>query len=166
MRVTIFTDGSFDHVHHKGGWAAWVLSDEGTVVRYGSCPKRLVTQANHAELYAIYMGVTLAIREWGDNIHAFVLRSDSHCALIHAEKGALRSRIRDRRMLRLRSWLREAVRPIQAQVVTDHVKGHQDPSQGLAFLLNNKVDTLACKGRKRITGKGYVHAGEHPTGDR
>lgn len=160
MLVTVFTDGSFNHNNHTGGWAVYMECSEGRRVHYGSCPHDLISCSNHAELFAIHMALQLAYREWGEKIHAFVIRSDSECALRHARKGPLRSRTRDREMLRIRGWIQDLYRKCGVQVVAEHVKGHQDPSRGYAFAMNNMVDKMATRGRKSMAGSGYMRVRE------
>jgi len=159
MLVTIFSDGSYDFHRKAGGWAVWLESEKGCLVHYGSCPE-FVSCSNHAELFAIHMGVTLAYREWGDAIHSFLIRADSECALRHVTKGPVQTRVRDREMLKIRSWLLDVFRKCGVQVLTEHVKGHQSPSLGYAFAMNNKVDKMAAKGRKSMTGQGFIRAHE------
>jgi len=159
MLATIFTDGSYNHHNTTGGWAVYVDTDKGRLVHYGACPD-FVSCSNHAEIFAIYMGVSLAFREWGEEIHAFKIRSDSECALRHVKKGPLKSRVRDREMLKVRSWIHDLFRKCGAQVITEHVKGHQDPSLSYDFAMNNKVDRMASMGRKSVKGAGYLKVSE------
>lgn len=160
MMVTLYTDGSYNHQNDSGGWAVWIESALGRLVHYGSCPRDLVSCSNHAELFAIHMGLSLAVREWGEEIHGFRIRSDSECALRHSRKGPLRSRVRDREMLRIRGWIQDLYQKCGVQVLTEHVKGHQDPSLGYAFAMNNVVDKMATRGRKSMTGSGYLRVRE------
>lgn len=160
MMVTLYTDGSYNHQNRSGGWAVWIESALGRLVHYGSCPSDLVSCSNHAELFAIHMGLSLAVREWGEEIHGFRIRSDSECALRHARKGPLRSRVRDREMLRIRGWVQDLYQKCGVQVLTEHVKGHQDPALGYAFAMNNVVDKMATRGRKSMTGSGYLRVRE------
>lgn len=160
MLVTLYTDGSHNHLTGAGGWAVWLESDKGRLVHYGSCPVDLVTCSNHAELFAIHMALQIAYREWGEEIHAFRIRSDSECALRHARKGALRSKVRDREMLRIRGWIQDLYQKAGVQVLCEHVKGHQDPSLGHAYAMNNNVDKLATRGRKFVKGLGYMRVRE------
>lgn len=161
MLVVLYSDASFNHHNGAGGWAVW-LESEGhkRVVHYGSCPSDIVSCANHAELFAIHMGLQLAYREWGDAIHAICIRSDSECALRHARKGPLRSRARDREMLRIRTWIHDFYQKCGVQVIVSHVKGHQDPALGHAYAVNNNVDRLATRGRKAMAGAGYLRVRE------
>src|SRR5438309_4046837 len=79
MWVTAYTDASYRPISrerrraeraagipsHPGGWAVWVRSDLGRIVRNGPCPD-FVHDSNSAELYAVYMAVKLTIETWGD----------------------------------------------------------------------------------------------------
>lgn len=160
MLVTLFTDGSHNHHNGAGGWAVWVESSKGRLVHYGTCPSDLVECSNHAELFAIHMGLQLALREWGSEIHAFRICADSESALRHARKGPLRSRVRDRSMMKIRGWIQDLYKRARVQVLVEHVKGHQDPSLGHEFAMNNNVDRLATKGRKSMSGSGYIKVRE------
>lgn len=154
MKVHLYTDGSMDVAAGKGGWAAWAqLNDTKRVVQYGACPD-YVKQSNHAELFAIYCGIKLALAEWDDLITAFRICSDSESALRHVRRGPLGTPTRDRVMLRLRAKIHELLRG--KQIIDEHVKGHQDPDLGYDFFVNNKVDKFAGKGRKRITGPYHI----------
>lgn len=158
--VTLYTDGSHNHQNNAGGWAVSIESVKGRLVHYGSCPADLVTCSNHAELFAIHMGLQLAFREWGEDIRGFHIRSDSECALRHAKKGSLKSRVRDREMLRIRGWIQDLYQKCGVQVLVEHVKGHQNPSLGYAYAMNNKVDKMATLGRKSMKGSGYMRVRE------
>lgn len=154
MRVKLYTDGSMDVESGKAGWAAWVqLNDHKRIVQYGACPD-YVCQSNHAELFAIYAGIKMALAEWGEKITSFRICSDSECALRHVRRGPLGTPTRDRIMLRMRAKIYDLLKG--KQVITDHVKGHRDPSLGYDFFVNNKVDKFAGRGRKRIKGPFHV----------
>ena len=155
MLVTIFSDGSFNFLRKSGGWAVFVESERGKIERYGATPS-FVHCSNHAELFAVYMGLALAYQEWGSDIHAFRVQSDSQCALKHVAKGPLRSTVRNRGMLRIRAKILNTYKRCGVQVLTEHVKGHQDPTLGLKFALNNKVDHMATRGRKTQDGPGFM----------
>lgn len=154
MKVHLYTDGSMDVAAGRGGWAAWIQTpDHRRIVQYGACPD-YVKQSNHAELFAIYAGVKIANAEFGEDIHAFRICSDSESALRHVRRGPLGTPTRDRVMLRLRGKLHDLLRG--CGLVAEHVKGHQDPNLGYDFYVNNKVDKFAGRGRKRITGPGHI----------
>lgn len=154
MRVHLYTDGSMDVAAGKGGWAAWIqLTDSKRIVQYGACPK-YVKQSNHAELFAIYSGVKLALAEWKDEITAFRICSDSESALRHVRRGPLRCPTRDRVMLRLRGKIHELLTGYQ--IIPEHVKGHQDPDLSYDHFVNNQVDKFAGRGRKRIAGPRHI----------
>lgn len=154
MRLDLYTDGSMDVAAGKGGWAAWIqLTGTQRIVQYGACPE-YVKQSNHAELFAVFAGIKLAIAEWGDDITAFRICSDSESALRHVRRGPLGTPTRDRVMLRLRGKIHELLRG--KQIIAEHVKGHQDPDLGYDFYVNNKVDSFAGRGRKRITGPHHI----------
>lgn len=158
MRLNLYTDGSMDVASGRGGWAAWIqLTDSQRIVQYGACPD-YVKQSNHAELFAIYAGVKLALAEWGDKITAFRICSDSETALRHVRRGPLGTPSRNRVMLRLRGKIHELLKG--KQIIAEHVKGHQDPDLGYDFYVNNKVDRFAGRGRKRITGPHHISLDE------
>jgi len=139
----------------KGGWAAWVqLSEYRRIVQYGACPD-YVCQSNHAELFAVYAGIKLALAEWGDDIDSVRVCSDSETALRHVRRGPLGTPARDRVMLRLRGKIHDLLKG--RHLIADHVKAHQDPERGYDFFVNNKVDKFAGKGRKRIKGPHHMH---------
>jgi ribonuclease HI len=158
MKVHLYTDGSMDVAAGKGGWAAWIqLSEHRRVVQYGACPD-YVKQANHAEMFAIFAGIKLALAEWGAEIRAFRICSDSESALRHVRRGPLGTPTRDRVMLRLRAKIHELLKG--KQIIAEHVKGHQNPELGYDFFVNNKVDRFAGRGRKRIKGPFHMRLDE------
>ena len=158
MKVHLYTDGSMDVEAGRGGWAAWIqTADHRRIVQYGACPD-YVKQSNHAELFAIYAGLKIACAEWGEQIHAFRICSDSESALRHVRRGPLGTPNRDRVMLRLRGKIHELLKG--KQVIAEWVKGHQNPDLGFDYFVNNKVDKFAGRGRKRIKGPGHMQLQE------
>lgn len=155
MLVTLFSDGSYNFNRKSGGWAVLLECEKGKLEYYGSCPS-FVRCSNHAELFAAYMGVAIAFQTWGTTIHAFLIQSDSQCALKHVNKGPLRSTVRNRGMMRIRTRLQGLFKRCGVQVITEHVKGHQDPTLSAKFASNNKVDYLATLGRKTMEGPGFL----------
>lgn len=155
VKVTLFTDGSYNHLNNSGGWAAFVECKEGNFLRYGPTLKSC-SAANHAELFAIWIAVKLAYQEWGDKIHLFNIISDSETALRHVQRGPLGSKNRDREMLRLRGKIHDIFKECGVQVIPEHVKAHRDPSLGYRFAKNNQVDYYATLGRKSVKGAGFL----------
>ena len=59
--VTAYTDASFRA--GKGGWAIWLRSSAGRVVRRGECPLS-ICDSTEAELYAVLQAVKIAVEVW------------------------------------------------------------------------------------------------------
>src|SRR5688572_30666413 len=87
MWVTCYTDASWAK-KSGGGWAVWLRSSEGRVVRQGPCPP-YVKDSLEAELSAIYAGVFLAVRTWGSSVAGVLVCSDCQSALELLESGRL-----------------------------------------------------------------------------
>jgi len=65
MWVTAYTDASFQPDVNRGGWAVWLRSERGRVIRSGQCPST-ISDSMCAELYAIIMAIELTLAEWKD----------------------------------------------------------------------------------------------------
>lgn len=142
MWVTCYTDASF-RPRFGGGWAVWLRSSEGRLVRNGVCPS-YVNDANAAELAAIFAGIYLARREWPTTT-GVLLCSDSMVAL-----GACATDAPLHKSPALRR-LQKRIRAVAAGVElrTKWVKGHLPTSMGTHAWLNNQCDALAKQRRPR-----------------
>jgi len=147
MWVTLYADASFSP-SDGGGWGVWLRCERGRIVRRGKCPA-FVKNSSEAELAAIYAGMSLALREWGNDVRGFQVRSDSQEALLqlHVVTGARLSRLP--RVRRLQMQLKALLGP-DIGIETKWVKGHRDPSSGSAAYLNDACDRLAKRGRKQV----------------
>lgn len=147
MWVTCYTDASFRR-HFGGGWAVWLRSSEGRLVKSGVCPP-YVKDSNAAELAAIFAGIYLARREWPSTI-GMLVRSDSMVALgACAPDAPLHQNPALRR-------LQQRIRHVGAgiELRTKWVKGHLPSSTGTHAWLNNQCDALAKQRRPRTQGGG------------
>jgi len=145
MWVTCYADASYSK-RKGGGWAVWLRSDQGRVVRDGHCPA-YVKSSIHAELAAIYAGMFLAVCTWGEHVEGITVNSDSSVALdlvdCHADLSA------DPSARRLQERIRALVEKRSLKIERRWVKAHRDPEVGTAAYLNHQCDRRARKARAR-----------------
>jgi ribonuclease HI len=140
--VTLYTDASF----RKGfaaTWAIWARFNEGRIVKAGHCPTK-IQDNNHAEMWAIYQGVRIVLREV-PNVEGIGVWTDSTCAQHFLRYGAPPSS--NLITHRLQEVLHDALRMHNARLKIRHVKGHQYSKSTKAFL-NNACDANAAALRK------------------
>jgi ribonuclease HI len=155
MWVTCYADASF-HPGQGGAWGVWLRSDAGRLVRHGACPA-YVHDATVAELSAIFAGVYLALRTWGERVRGVSVRSDSQNALALADANsplARREHVR-RLQLKLRLLLEEA----RVELDCKWVRGHQPAGAGTSAYLNRRCDKLARRARKANARRAGVSSG-------
>ena len=147
MWVTLYTDASFNGT--EGTWAIWLRSEKGRIVKSGKCPAT-VDDNNAAEMYAVLVGVTVALREWAvtDKIFGIQINSDSHvvCTALYQWSKPNRHPTIARIQTKIRAILTEQDIRVRAK----HVRGHQR-SDNVRSWLNNRCDRMAraaTKGRK------------------
>jgi ribonuclease HI len=143
MWVTCYTDASYSK-RKGGGWAVWLRSDLGRVVREGHCP-RYVKNSTHAELAAIFAGILLSVRTWGRSVVGITIYSDSEPAIHPILPDAPPAR--DPSMRRLQEKILDLAREEKIRLETRWVKAHLPASTSTAAYLNNKCDRLARKAR-------------------
>lgn len=141
--VTVHADASFGN--GKGGWAVWVKTLQGRVVRSGVCPE-YVKHSGHAELSAIYAGIYVAVTAF-PSCNGVLVRSDCFGALRDLERRTEASG--DEAVQRLRDKIIEALGPRWLRI--KWVKGHGDGNKVESYV-NNTCDRLARRARK--SGKG------------
>ncbi len=143
MWVTCYTDASYSP-RKGGGWAVWLRSDLGRVVREGHCP-RYVKNSTHAELAAMFAGVLLSLRTWGDSVEGITIFSDSQGALEALAAEAPSDK--DPAVRRLQDKIREVCRTEKVVVEGRWVKAHRDSSSSTAAYLNHRCDRAARRAR-------------------
>jgi len=140
--VTIYTDASFGA--QGGGWAVWIKSARGRLVKRGRCPD-YVSCSTSAELAAIFAGVHLACRAWPGEVQGILLRSDSQAALHLAEPTV---RLSGNPAIRvLQQKLRGVVAEHDLTLDCRWVRGHQSRRSGTSAFLNHACDAQAKKAR-------------------
>jgi ribonuclease HI len=140
--ITLYTDASF-HPKEGGGWACWLRSSLGRVVRQGVCPPE-VRDNNLAEMHAIWMGITIGMETWAKaGIEGFHVKTDSTVAISVLKYGARPPRQHASKLYqeRVRALLSPDIR-----IKLVWVKGHQS-GDGVQAWLNNKVDSLSRDSR-------------------
>lgn len=137
MLTTLYCDASFCPETLAGGWAVWLKSNQGRIVRSGLMPS-YVQNSNDAELAAIFAGVYLATQKW-PSTEAILVRSDSQTAL-----RWMRSAEGDRRdeTQRLAAKIQELRAKHNFRIIDRWVKGHRRGTQTDVWL-NNRVDEMA-----------------------
>lgn len=143
--VTVHADASYGP--QGGGWAVWVRTKAGRVVRSGVCPG-YIKHSGHAELSAIFAGIHVAVTCFPKCLGVLV-RSDCQEALRHLERRTEKSR--DPAVQRLRDKVVEALgtRWLRIKWVKGHGRGEKTDSY-----VNNTCDRMARKARK--SGRGVV----------
>ncbi|MCG8424032.1 MAG: RNAse HI domain-containing protein [Proteobacteria bacterium] len=140
--VTCYTDASWSP-RKGGGWAVWLRSGQGRIVRRGPCPP-YVTSSYEAELAAIFAGIYLAANAWGALVRGITVYSDCRAAL-----EILTPEARPARAMagRLQGKIRGLLNRYAVELETRWVKGHQPISAGTAAYLNRQCDRLANTAR-------------------
>jgi len=150
MWVTCYTDASFS-AQDGAGWAIWLRSDLGRVVRRGRCPD-YVRDSTAAELAAIFAAVYVACLTWPSSVRGVLVRSDCQGALALADPAARLSK--DRHLRRLQDKLRSLLSERRIALRCAWVKGHQKTSQSVSAYLNNRCDVLANEVRRARCPRG------------
>lgn len=135
MLTTLYCDASWYQEERVGGWAVWLRSERGRIVRAGTVPD-YCEHAYEAELAAIFAGVYLTTASWPDT-SAIVVRSDCDAAL---KLMSGRNLPRHQGAHMLTSKISEIQKSIR--LLPKWVKGHQSGDSTEAWI-NRKVDRLA-----------------------
>jgi ribonuclease HI len=145
--ITCYADGSFRP--EGAGWAVWLRSVKGRVVRQGPCPP-YVKRSLEAELAAIFAGLIIARRTWGDAVRGAIIRTDCLEAINLLSTFEMRDRVRRRwpGTLVLCTKIRELVVAHGVELDLRWVKGHQRTNSVQAYL-NNACDKRAGEAAKR-----------------
>ena len=149
MWVTCYADASWSK-RTGGAWAVWLRSDLGRVVRRGRCPDYVHGSAQ-AEIAAIYAGVFLAVKAWGEAVGHILVCSDCMSALDAIAKDAKPSRDKGTRRLQQRLW--DLVESVGVELKTRWVKAHQAASVSTSAYLNVQCDKLANDERRTRSAK-------------
>jgi ribonuclease HI len=94
-----------------------------------------------AELSAIFAGVYLALRTWGERVRGVSVRSDSQNALALADANSPLARREHVRRLQLK--LRLLLEKASVELDCKWVKGHRPVRAGTSAYLNGRCDKLA-----------------------
>lgn len=137
MLVTLYCDASFCSRTKTGGWAVWLRSDAGRIVRGGACPE-YVAHAYEAELAAIFAGVHLALTQWPQTT-AVLVRSDCRAALDIMRQ---QQRVKHPGARTLAGKIQALRTKKRTRLIPRWVKGHQH-GEAVDAWLNRKVDALA-----------------------
>ncbi len=145
MWVTLYTDASWHPGRREGGWAVWARSELGRIVRSGACPS-YTQSAAHAELAAVYAGIFLVVKKWGEQVEGIQVRSDNQQALEAVQRGAAPAK--DPVMRHLQQMIEELVRG-RVYLRPRWVKGHRNPNGDVTAWLNAHCDREAKRARQR-----------------
>ena len=127
----------------------WLRSVKGRVVRQGPCPP-YVKRSVEAELAAIFAGLTIARRTWGDAVRGVVIRTDCQEAINLLSTSEMNAKARRRwpGTLVLCTKIRELAAAHGIELELRWVKGHQSTNTIQAYL-NNACDKRAGEAAKR-----------------
>ena len=130
MFATVITDASFCHKTKAAGWAAWIVSDSGRILKSGNFKRRPETPFQ-AEYWASCNGIHLAALNGATSV---LLQTDCKGVIdaISKNKGVI-AKIRE-------------LHP-SLQIKTRHVKGHtsaKNPkTKGSRYHVNRWCDEMA-----------------------
>lgn len=142
MLVTAYTDASFSA---RGGWAIWLRSGLGRIVRHGECPDT-VTDSFMAELFAIKKALQVIVEEWpGEEM--VLVNTDCLAAINGLAHGA--ASFRNAGLLALQEEIEAFAFSHYLTLRFKHVKGHTG-ADDIRSWLNRKVDQLSREARKQI----------------
>lgn len=145
MFVTAYTDASFNQ---HGGWAVWLRSERGRVIRQGVCPSQ-VTDSFLAELWAIKQALEIAITEWPDTER--VLINTDCLALVDAlQPGAAYISREEAATIQEEIWAFAFAKYLTLHL--KHVKAHTNGSDVRSYI-NRAVDQKSRKARRIYEGK-------------
>lgn len=147
MLVTLYCDASWNSSKNVGGWAVWLRSSHGRIVRSGECPD-YCDSSTVAELAAIFAGLHIATESWADTSKVLV-RSDCTGAL-----SAIRNKPRVASMVRLHRKISQ-LKVLSGIAIEDRwVKGHQFSGEVEAYV-NNRVDRLAYREMRQAAMRSH-----------
>lgn len=135
--VTAYTDASFSTT--RKGWAIWLRSNEGRVVKNGECVSSLVADSVGAELWAILRAIETTLKTWPQTTG---IQINSDCESILKFLWPWSPSLRNSLHRQIQLQIQTLVKQRKIKVHTKHVKGHQTPND-IRFYLNNQVDKLA-----------------------
>lgn len=137
MWVTVYTDASFRDI---GGWAVWIRSEKGRIVRSGQCP-RTVRDSADAEMYAAMKAVEICLENWG-GVSGIQINSD--CMMVVNALYPWSKPIRRDSILKIQDQIRQTLKAKGIRIRCKHVKGHSGKGNTRSWL-NTQVDSLAGK---------------------
>lgn len=155
MLTTLYCDASWYHEEKVGGWAIWLRSEKGRIVRAGAVPDYCL-HAYEAEFAAVFAGIHLALVSWPET-KAILVRSDCDSAL-KLMTGRHQPRHEGaRRLAEKVAEFRSSVR-----LLPRWVKGHQSGDSTEAWI-NRRVDRMAREAARaevsRVQGLASSPAG-------
>ena len=147
--VTCYTDASWYHHDKVGGWAVWIRSERGRIVKHGPCPG-YIKNSMQAELAAIYAGIRLTMNYWPDTGRILV-RSDCKAALQKLKEAKLgKTPRRDtNKALNPVTRLCWKIEDVDVEVVPKWVRGHATDGSVQTWL-NNHCDAEAKKAARKL----------------
>jgi ribonuclease HI len=144
MWVTAYSDASFKH--GKGSWGIWLRSEQGRLVKAGTCPEWVDTNTT-AEMCAGYVALFLAHRTWPKMTH-LCLNSDCQATVGYLATKCTQEPSRES-MRRIQKLVRDfCAGHGRIYIRTKHVKGHMRGDDVRTYL-NHQVDRIAGDGKSR-----------------
>lgn len=137
MFVTLYCDASFCRESRVGGWAAWLRSECGRIVRSGVTPPYCV-ESYEAEIAAVFAGLHLAVTSWPTTT-AVLVRSDCRSALDALAPGRA---FRHEGAVKLASMISDLRERHSLRLIPGWVKGHRHGA-AVDVHLNRQVDAKA-----------------------
>lgn len=144
MLVTIYTDASYKE--GKGGGAAWIKSDNGTIKMSKAYSAKDVFDA---EAKIVYIAIRHVLKIWKETEVIFV--NTDNLELCKYMWDFIDKVPKTEYKKKVVSELKKLCTNAGAKYRFKHVKGHQDSDNGIRAWLNNWCDKKAGKKRKTKT---------------
>lgn len=140
MFVTAYTDASF---HQRGGWAVWLRSERGRIVRQGKCPDT-ITDSFAAELWAIKQALEISVAEWPEG-EVVLINTDCLAAIDGLQPGA--PNFGREELVDIQEAIESFVFANYLTLRFKHVKAHTGQSDVRSYI-NRAVDQKSRRARK------------------
>ena len=159
MKTTLYTDASVDTHTRTGGWGMWAKSDIGRIVRGGVIHPKFCGDSTHAEMAAVFAGLHVVLRAWGDDLTEVLVRSDNNTVtrLLSSEGTRMRCYRRHPELKDLVDRITEKLGD-KVRLIPAWVKGHQTGWSTPAYV-NDECDRQA----RRYRQVASLNAGPHST---
>lgn len=150
MLVTLYSDASYCHTTKAVGIAYWLKSEMGRFVGQGS---GILPQVNHAEMAAVFMGISKALAIW-DSTTAFCVNSDNLYVVnaLNCKAFKAADSINGRKINEIFIEIEKMKKHSNLKIYAKHVKAHTGGVDTRSYI-NRQVDKLSRKAMKEKRAK-------------